>query len=78
MHMGKASTGSSVGTGGMNTKMTAAQIATSAGTDMVIANSRDVGVLHRILDGENEGTLFVAHKDNAFALAEFVENLHKV
>ena len=78
MHMGKASTGSSVGTGGMNTKMTAAQIATSVGADMVIANSRDVGILHRILDGENEGTLFVAHKDKAFALAEFVENLHKV
>ena len=41
MHMGKASTGSSVGTGGMNTKMTAAKIATSVGADMVIANSKD-------------------------------------
>ena len=77
MHMGKASTGSSVGTGGMNTKMTAAKIATSVGADMVIANSKDVGVLHRILDGKNEGTLFVAHKDEAFELADFVENLHR-
>ncbi|MDE5804307.1 MAG: glutamate 5-kinase [Lachnospiraceae bacterium] len=77
MHMGKASTGSSVGTGGMNTKMTAAKIATSVGADMVIANSKDVGVLHRILEGENEGTLFVAHKDEAFGLADFVENLHR-
>lgn len=77
MNMGKASTGSNVGTGGMNTKMVAARIATSVGADMVIANSRDVGILHRILRGDNEGTLFVAHKDEAFNLPEFVDNLHK-
>lgn len=77
MGMGKASTGSSVGTGGMNTKMIAAKIATSSDVDMVIANSKDLGVLHRILQGENEGTLFVAHKDENFNLPEFVDNLHK-
>lgn len=77
MNMGKASTGSNVGTGGMNTKMVAAKIATSVGTDMVIANSKDIGVLHRILNGEKEGTLFLAHKDTDFNLPEFVDNLHK-
>lgn len=77
MGMGKASTGSSVGTGGMNTKMIAAKIATSSDVDMVIANSKDLGVLHRILQGENEGTLFVAHKDDSFDLPVFVDNLHK-
>lgn len=77
MGMGKASTGSSVGTGGMNTKMVAAKIATSSDIDMVIANSRDVGVLHRIMEGENVGTLFVAHRDPGFDLPLFVENLHK-
>ncbi|MGN1148567.1 MAG: glutamate 5-kinase [Lachnospiraceae bacterium] len=77
MSMGKASTGSNVGTGGMNTKMVAARIATSVGTDMVIANSKDVGILHRILNGEKEGTLFVAHRDEGFNLPEFVDNLHK-
>lgn len=77
MHMGKASTGSNVGTGGMNTKMIAAKIATSVGTDMVIANSKDVGILHRITNGKNEGTLFVAKKDTSFHLPEFVNNLHK-
>lgn len=76
-NMGKKSTGSNVGTGGMNTKMVAAQIATSVGADMVIANSRDVGVLHRILDGEKEGTLFLSHRDDSFNLPEFVDNLHK-
>ncbi|MBO5336289.1 MAG: glutamate 5-kinase [Lachnospiraceae bacterium] len=77
MGMGKASTGSSVGTGGMNTKMIAAKIATSSDVDMIIANSKDLNVLHRIIQGKNEGTLFVAHKDDSFDLPVFVENLHK-
>lgn len=77
MGMGKATTGSSVGTGGMNTKLVAAQIATKAGADMIIANSRDIGVLHRLLAGENEGTLFVAKKDENFDLPGFVNNLHR-
>lgn len=79
MGMGKASTGSSVGTGGMNTKLVAAKIATSSKVDMIIANSKDIGVLHRILAGEREGTgtLFVAHEDKGFDLPEFVNNLHK-
>ncbi len=77
MGMGKATTGSSVGTGGMNTKLVAAQIATKAGADMIIANSRDIGVLHRLLAGKNEGTLFVAKKDDNFDLPGFVNNLHR-
>ena len=77
MHMGKGSTGSSVGTGGMNTKMIAAKIATSCGADMVIANSKDIGVLHEILAGEKVGTIFKANRDEGFDLAEFVKNLHK-
>jgi len=77
MGMGKASTGSNVGTGGMNTKMIAAKIATSSNVDMIIANSKDLGVLHRILQGKNEGTLFVAHKDENFDLPLFVDGLHK-
>ena len=77
MNMGKASTGSNVGTGGMNTKMVAAKIATCSGTDMIIANSRDVDILSRLLGGNNEGTLFMAHKDRQFDLVDFVNNLHK-
>lgn len=76
MDMGKESTGSNVGTGGMNTKLVAAKIATGSGADMIIANSADIGILHRLLAGEDEGTLFVAHKDENFDLPEFVENLH--
>lgn len=77
MDMGKKSTGSDVGTGGMNTKLIAAQIATSSNVDMVIANSENIGVLHRILAGENYGTLFVGHENDAFDLPEFVNNLHR-
>lgn len=76
MEMGKASTGSSVGTGGMNTKLIAARIATSSNIDMVIANSKDIKILHRILDGKNIGTLFKGNKKHYFDLPRFVENLH--
>lgn len=75
--MGKGSTGSNVGTGGMNTKLQAARIATSSGVDMVIANSKDIGILHRILDGREEGTLFVARRDETFDLPDFVSRLHR-
>ena len=77
MNMAKNSTGSSVGTGGMNTKLTAARIATRAGADMLIANSRDVRIIHRLMDGQNLGTLFVAHKDEDFDLAGFVSTLNQ-
>lgn len=72
MKMGKCSTGSSVGTGGMNTKMNAAKISTSAGADMIIANSDDIRIIHRIMDGRNIGTLFMAHEDRDFDAVEFI------
>lgn len=77
IQMGKASTGSNVGTGGMNTKITAAQIAIHSGADMVIANSKDISVIHRIIDGKNVGTIFKANKNEDFDLQDFVERLHQ-
>lgn len=77
MRMGKSSTGSGVGTGGMNTKLTAARIATAAGADMIIANSQDIRIIHRIMDGRNYGTIFKANKDEGFDLVTFVQDLHK-
>ncbi|MGN0278255.1 MAG: glutamate 5-kinase [Lachnospiraceae bacterium] len=77
INMGKASTGSTVGTGGMNTKLQAAKIASSMGIDMVIANSKDIKVIHRILDGKNIGTLFLAHRDERFDLPLYVQQMHK-
>ena len=52
--------GSALGTGGMATKLHAAQIATEAGIDMVIANGADPNNLYRIVDGEDVGTRFAA------------------
>lgn len=76
MEMGKESTGSNVGTGGMNTKLIAAKIATKSDVDMIIANGSDAGVLHRLLDGSKEGTLFVAKRDEGFDLPGFLGVLH--
>ncbi|MFI3237120.1 MAG: glutamate 5-kinase [Lachnospiraceae bacterium] len=77
MGMGRNTTGSSVGTGGMGTKLIAANIATKSGADMVIANSKNLDVVHEILDGKQVGTLFKQHTDEAFVLKEFVQGLHK-
>ena len=46
------------GTGGMVTKLRAAQICLSCGCDMVIANGHDPDNLYAILDGKNIGTTF--------------------
>ncbi|MBQ9990822.1 MAG: glutamate 5-kinase [Lachnospiraceae bacterium] len=75
--MGKESTGSDVGTGGMNTKINAARIATNSGADMIIANSKDIRILHRIMDGRRLGTLFKKHRQEEFDLVSFVEHLHE-
>ena len=72
MNMGKNSSGSSVGTGGMSAKLVAAQIATYSGTDMVITNGNDVTNISRIINGENTGTLFLQHKYNDFNIRELI------
>ncbi|MBQ7943380.1 MAG: glutamate 5-kinase [Lachnospiraceae bacterium] len=77
LRMGKGTTGSDSGTGGMETKLTAAKIATYSGADMVIANGKDVRVIHRIMEGRNYGTIFKANLNEEFNLAEFVDQLHK-
>ena len=65
--------GSDVGTGGMTTKLTAARIATLSGADMIIANAKDVGVLHQIFEGKQVGTFFKANKNDDFYIADYVE-----
>lgn len=72
LSMGKATSGSDVGTGGMAAKLAAARIATDAGSDMVIANGDDVEVIYRIMCGEERGTLFVAHPNLDFDLMQYI------
>ena len=52
--------GSSLGTGGMLTKIGAAKIANAGGTDMVIANGENPFLLYDIVDGKDVGTRFIA------------------
>ena len=66
---------SKVGTGGMATKLTAAEIATAAGADMVIANGRDLHVIHKIMEGRKYGTLFAGNKKEEFFLIDYIEKL---
>lgn len=73
LHMAKETTGSDVGTGGMATKLTAARISTLSGADMVIANGKDVSVLHEILEGDFTGTTFLANKNDDFYIADYIE-----
>ena len=54
--------GSELGTGGMKTKLSAAQIVTKAGTDMIIANGAEVEKLYALLDGKSIGTRFLGKK----------------
>lgn len=51
------------GTGGMKTKLNAAEIAGEAGIDMIITNGARLENLYDIFDGKQTGTLFKA-KDN--------------
>ena len=70
--MAKDSTGSDVGTGGMATKLKAAKIATLSGADMIIANGKNVGILHDIFADRYEGTLFLSKKDEDFYIQDYL------
>ena len=75
IEMGKGTTGSSVGTGCMATKLKAAKLATGAGADMIIANGEDFHIIHRIINGECCGTLFRANQREEFYLIDYIEKM---
>ena len=52
------------GTGGMQTKLSAARIAMEAGCDMVITNGRQPEDLYEIVLGRGPGTRFLARRGN--------------
>ena len=54
--------GSPLASGGMSTKLSAAEIATSAGTDMIITNGSRPGCLYDIAEGKPVGTRFLGKR----------------
>jgi glutamate 5-kinase len=50
--------GSPIGSGGMRSKVVAAEMATAAGIPTVVCNGTRPGVLARVVSGEREGTRF--------------------
>ena len=75
LEMGKSTSSSSVGTGGMASKLNAAKLAGASGCDMVIANGKDFHVIHKIIAGEPCGTVFKANKKEDFYLMEEIERM---
>lgn len=57
-------TGTALGSGGMATKLKAAEIATAAGIDMIIANGENPEALYALLEGKSIGTRFIGKKGN--------------
>ena len=55
--------GSSRGTGGMATKLTAAEICMGAGLDMVIVNGARPEILYDVTEGRPAGTRFIGRTD---------------
>ena len=75
LKMGKSTSTSDVGTGGMASKLTSAKLASAAGTDMVIANGEDFRNIHRVIEGQDCGTLFLSHKKDEFYLMDYLEKM---
>lgn len=62
----KSSSGSSVGTGGMATKISAAHIVCSVGSEMLLMSSENLNDIYYALEGKDIGTFFKANKDETF------------
>lgn len=73
LSMASSETGSNVGTGGMATKLRAAQIASASGADMIITNGAHIGNIHRIFENQEIGTFFNSHKKNDIHIIDLLE-----
>lgn len=76
LDMGKESA-TGIGTGGMSSKLNAARITTDSGADMLIARLDRGDEVNDIMNGENIGTLFTAHKNEDFNLMDFIRNMEE-
>lgn len=67
-----AGTGSSLGRGGMVTKLSAARLASRSGTHTIIANGRDPGLLLKLKAGEPLGTWLKADREPVTARKQWL------
>jgi len=67
-----AGTGSSLGRGGMLTKLSAARLAARSGTNTIIVNGKEDRVLARLYDGEELGTLLEADDEPVTARKQWL------
>ncbi len=63
------------GTGGMSTKIAAARIAVDSGADMAILDASNLNLINCLMDGDDVGTLFIAHDVEDFDTVDFI--IHK-
>jgi glutamate 5-kinase len=76
--MAMAGAGSSLGRGGMQTKLSAARLAARSGTDTVIANGRNEDVLIKLARGESVGTRLRADSEPMAARKQWLAGQLKV
>lgn len=77
-NMAKTTSDSDVGTGGMFSKVTAANLMNNVGIDMIITNGKTPNNIIKILNGKEEGTLFTALKKRKSNIREYLlENINK-
>lgn len=62
-----------LGTGGMSSKVGAAGIANDAGADMAVINGGDMDNINRLMEGQEIGTLFRAHRTRHFHLKNYLD-----
>ena len=43
---------------------------------MIIANGQDVSVIQQIMDGQEKGTLFLAHQNLDFDLMDYLRSVY--
>lgn len=70
--MGKETSSSDVGTGGMRAKIDAARIANSSGAAMILMNGADVSLINNVLQGESIGTYFKANPVLDFDIKDYM------
>ena len=68
---------STLGSGGMTTKLKAAKMLTTAGEFMVIANGRTENIIKKILNGERIGTLFAPNKSKMETRKRWIAFFHQ-